>query len=82
MTDTEDGIGGDIGAHGIDRRDTNVFGDPERIGDAGGIHQIVDQHGGDDLAAQLVGTDLRGEPFAQRRREITRQPGSEDILIR
>jgi hypothetical protein len=35
--------------------------DPVRVGDAGGVDEIVDQHGGHDLAAQLMRTDVAAE---------------------
>ena len=58
LPDAEDRVGGDVAAHRVDRADTDVLGDPVGVGDARGVDEIVDQHGGDDLPAQLMRADV------------------------
>ena len=79
--DTEDGVAGREGPHRVDISDADVLGNPIGEGDAAGIDDIVDHHGGDDLAAQLVVADLGHEVIAQLSREILWQPGRERLLI-
>ena len=77
----EDRVGGHVAAHRVDRADADVLGDPEGVGDPTGVDEIVDQHRGDDLAAQLMSADLGGEVLAQLGREVVGQPGGEHLLV-
>ncbi len=81
VADPEDRVGGDIAAYRVDGHDADVLADPVGVGDAAGVDEVVDQHGGDDLPAQLMLADVAGEPVAQVRREVGRQPGGERLLI-
>ena len=81
VLDTEDGVGRDERPHRVDVPHAGILGDPEGVGDTSGVDHVVDQHGGHDLAAQLVAADVPGEPVAQLRREVPRQPRREGVLV-
>ena len=69
-------------AHRVDRSDADVLHHAVHVRDTRRVDEIVDQHRGDDLAAQLVRSDLGAELVAQLGREVARQPGGEHLLVR
>ena len=82
VADPEDLVDGHIGAHRVHRAHPDVLGDAVGEADACGVHQIIDEHGRHDFAAQLVAADLGAEPLAQLPREVGGQPGGERFLVR
>ena len=81
LADPEDRVDGNVAAHRVDRPDADVLADPVGVGDAAGVDEIVDQHRGDDLTAQLMRPDVAAELVTQLDREIPGQPGRERFLV-
>ena len=82
LAEAEDLARGELRPHDLLQGRPGLLAQPVQERRTARVHRVVDQHRGDDLAAQRVPVDRVGVPLAQRLREVGVQQPAQVRVVR